>query len=78
MDNNLSKIVGMSSPRKKADVAHRAVATMGAAEAILLDVGNALHDEADCPKDDPGDIAACSKVWLVGLRDVGRVQKGYR
>lgn len=43
----------MSGPREEANVAHLPVATMGTAEAVLLHVGNAFHDESNGKQHDP-------------------------
>jgi hypothetical protein len=78
LDDDFSKIVGMSGPRKEANIADCTITTMGSAETILLDVGHALHDEANRPKDNPSNITTCPKSWLIELRDIGRVQQRYR
>lgn len=64
----------MTGPGEETDIAHLAIAPMHAAEAVLLHVGNALHDEADGEQYNTSDVASGSKTRLTKLCDFGRVQ----
>ena len=64
----------MPGPRKESHIADRTVAPMCSAEPILLNVGNALHDESNSPKDNARNITSRPKVGLIEFGNIRRVE----
>ena len=74
LDDHFAEVIGVSAQREEAYVAHGAVVLVSAAEAVLLDVGDALHDEAHGEEDDARNVPSGTEGGLGELRDVGRVK----
>lgn len=74
MNDDFTKVVGVSGPREEADRTDLAFISRVAAEIVFLHVGNAFHDEADGEENHPGDVATGAKIRLVKFGDVGGVE----
>lgn len=47
-------------------------------EAVLLNVGNTFHEQADGIKNHTSNVSSCAKWGLAVLRDIRAVEEGYR
>ena len=66
----------MAGPGEEPDGAGAAFVRRVRAEAVLLDVGDGLHEEADCPQNGADDVGGGSEGRVRVLGDVGRVEDG--
>lgn len=74
MENNLAKVIRVARIGKEALVANR-LTIVGASELELLHVADALKHHADSIKHNSRDVSPRSKVVLVVMRHLGRVDE---
>jgi hypothetical protein len=74
LNRHLPKILRMSRILEKPDITHAPVAAMRAAEAVLLDYGDGLHDEANGEEYHVSDVVAGAEGGLGELGDWGGVE----
>ena len=77
LDDDLAKIIGMSSPFKESDITDGLSIWIRASKAIFLSIRNCFHKQAYGVKDDADNIATCAKAMLRILGDIRRVQDRY-
>jgi hypothetical protein len=74
LDDDFSKVIGMARPREESDIADRTIAAMRASKTVLLDVGDALHDQPDRVQNYASNVSSGTECWLRELRDFWRVE----
>jgi hypothetical protein len=64
----------MARPREETNIANRTIAAMRASETVLLDVGDALHDQANRVQDNASNVSSGAERWLGKLCDFWRIE----
>lgn len=78
LDDDLTKVIGMSGDLEETHVADRTVTSMFAAETVLLHVGHCLHDQADRVQDYASNVSARAECRMRELSDIWRVEHSHR
>lgn len=74
LDENFSKVVRVSRPCEEAHITHLAFVGRVVPKQVFLNVGDALHQEANGKHDASGNIASGAKIGLVVFGHVRRIQ----
>ena len=74
LHDNLAKVIGMSRPNKKSNIANFPFVLRLAPEDVFLHIRNRLQEETNRKEDHSCDIASSTEFWLHKMCDVGRIE----
>lgn len=78
LNDDLPEVIRVSSPDEKPNVTDLPLILRFAPKDVLLHVGDALHEEADCKEDHACNISSSTELGLMIHCDIRRVEQRYR
>ena len=75
---DLPKIVWVSGPNEKSNVADSSLVFRLTSKIVFLDIGHSLQHESKSEENDTGNVSSSAECWLRISGNIWGIQNGYR